>query len=796
MRAPRAPGAPGTAPRWGPGRKHAFGGAPGSRSHVWFTVARGNLSEVFYPSVDRPLLQGLRFLVAAPGTPPIDDAADAEHQVRWYEPGVPSFEAQSRHTEYSLTTEFIPDPQAEALILSGMFRPELPDVRLYLQATLHDVVDGVVIEREPPALAARQGQAWVVVLGPFRRCSVGYLNSSDLFVELHDNDGVMEAEYTSALRGHVALGGELGVAGGPFQVALGFGTSRDAAEEAAQAALARGATAVRESLSRAWRTQPSPDRNVLKVAGDGGALVLASMTVLHCLEDKQRPGAFIAAPTAPWGDSSQPYSVVCNRDLFHIATALLDAGDHEAARRALDYLESTQREDGSWPLRYRVTGASLAEGVALDQVALPILLAWRLGVVGALQRDPYPRLVRRAAGFLVGRGPATELDRWMDAGGYSPSTLAVAIAALIAAAEFADDAREPVAAEHLRAVADYWNSQVERWTYLQAERRYVRLADPEGGPSADDPVGVEFLDLVRRGLRRHDDPNILSSLRAADSALEVTLPNGFAWLRFAADSHGETDDGQAPWSADRPGRGHPWPLLIGERAHHALMAGDQVSDHVSWIESCAGPERLLPEQVWDGPSLPQRGLEPGCPTGSAAPLGWAHAEYLRLVTAYAGSRLPDLVEPVRRRYGDGPGQAPLFVWSHAHRIRSLPPGRRLRVQLRQRGTVLWSTDAWATSHVVQARDTGLGCWVADLPAEDVPVDGLVEWTANYADGRWEGGNYRLRVAGQEDMQSSDGRLADPAGTELEPAGAEGEPVRRGAGPAAPEHGRDTEPAEG
>src|SRR5262249_61955229 len=119
-------------------------------------------------------------------------------------------------------------------------------------------------------------------------------------------------------------------------------------EAAAISALSRGATAVREGLGRAWRTQSGPDRNLLKVAGDGGALTLSSMTVLRCLEDKRRPGAFVSAPSAPWSDSMRRANVVCNRDLCHIASALLDAGDPEPALRALAYLETTQRDDGSW----------------------------------------------------------------------------------------------------------------------------------------------------------------------------------------------------------------------------------------------------------------------------------------------------------------------------------------------------------------------------------------------------------------------------------------------------------------
>lgn len=675
--------------------------------------------------------------------PPFDDG-DCSHDVRWLEPGIPCFTVETRHPEYALTTEFIVDPEGEALIVAGNFRPELPDVRLYLQAVPHDLGDGQIVDREPQGLAARQGRAWMTLTGPFARCSAGYLSSSDLLLDLHENDGRMTAEYSAATRGYAALGAELALPGGPFQLVLGFGGSLAAAEDAAISAQSRGATAVRESLGRAWRTQSSPDRNLLKVAGDGGSLVLSSMTVLRCLEDKRRPGAFVSAPSAPLSDSMRRANVVCNRDLCHIASALLDAGDAEPALRALAYLETTQRDDGSWPLRYGVTGVAEEGGYDLGQIALPILLAWRLGIAGALNRDPYPRLLRQAAACLLNLGPVTGADRWLDGGpGASPSSLAAAVAALLATAEFAEDAHETAAAEHLRVVADYWQDSLERWTFLESEQRYVRLApDLEGGAQPSDAVGLEALELVRRGLRRHNDPRVLSTLSRADSDLRVSLPEGEGWHRFSGDTYGEAEDGGAGGSY-QSGQGHAWPLLIGERAHYALAAGDQVVDYLRSMEACAGPELLLSEQVWDGGDLSQRGLAPGRPNGGAAPFGWAHAEYLSLVAAFARASLPDRIEPVMRRYRDRtPGQ-PALVWHHGHRLHRFPCGRPLRIQLKRRGAIVWTVDGWASSRVEQTRDTGLGFWVADLTTEDVAAGGAVEWTVSYADGRWEGGNYKL-----------------------------------------------------
>jgi glucoamylase len=742
----RAPGGPGAATGWGPGRKQAFGTAPGRQSRVWFTIADGNLSEVFYPAVDQPVLLGLRFMVAAPGSPPVDDASEADHQVRWLEPGVPCFQVESRHLEYVLTTTFVTDPGSDALVISGDFRPEMPDIRLYLQASPHEIADGAVLPRDPPALVARQGESWMALLGPFSRCSVGYLNSSDLLVDLHDNDGAMTAEYESAAGGSIALGAELGFASGPFHLAIGFGDGPEAAESAARGALDTGAARLRQEFVDAWHATPSLPPNVLKVAGDGGELARCSLAVLRSLEDKRRPGAFVAAPTAAWAIAEQSYARVWTRHLYHIATALLDAGDVEAARRALRYLEATQREDGSWPQSMTVQGRACGRGLELDEVALPILLCWRLGVAGALDHDPYPTLVGPAAAFLLANGPGTPLDRWEDAGGLSPSTLATAIAALAVAAAFADEAGEEAASDHLIAAADCWNDRLEVWTYLRTFRHYVRLGlDLEGVQRPEEGgIGVEFIELVRRGLRQAADPRIQSSLVTADAPLRVQLGDGPVWRRHTGDLYGESDDGR-PWAPDRPGKGRPWPLLSGERGHLALANGEPVAEYVLAMEACAGPELILPEQIWDGRDMPFRGLVRGRATGGAAPLGWTHAEYLKLLIAFATSELPDRIEPVRRRYASQPPASPAIIWSQAHPVRTAPEGRTVRIQVGRPAEVVWTPDGGAISREAQTYDTRLGFWVADLPLHRLRPGTVVQWTLRYADGSWDAEDYQLRI---------------------------------------------------
>src|SRR5437867_9934106 len=147
------------------------------------------------------------------------------------------------------------------------------------------------------------------------------------------------------------------------------------------------------------------------------------------------------------------------------------------------------------------------------------------------------------------------------------------------------------------------------------------------------------------------------------------------------------------------------------------------------LEGFAGKGLALAEQLWDGPDTPRRGLQFGEPTGSACPLGWAHAEYLELLVTIALAGFPDIVMPARRRYTEGSQQEPAFVWSHKHQITRIAAGRRLRVQLPRPGAVHYTFDNWQSFAEVDAIDTTLGLWVAEVPCNRLPSGTEFAWTA-------------------------------------------------------------------
>ncbi len=91
-------------------------------------------------------------------------------------------------------------------------------------------------------------------------------------------------------------------------------------------------------------------------------------------------------------------------------------------------------------------------------------------------------MVRKAASYLVCHGPFTPLDRWEEESGYFASTIPVEIAALLIAAEMAENQGEPALAVFLRETADSWNAEIESLLYVRdtqlARRGSGRLLRP------------------------------------------------------------------------------------------------------------------------------------------------------------------------------------------------------------------------------------------------------------------------------------------------------------------------------
>jgi glucoamylase len=415
----------------------------------------------------------------------------------------------------------------------------------------------------------------------------------------------------------------------------------------------------------------------------------------------------------------------------------------------------------------------------MDETAFPILLIdlMRREAPDALGKlDRWWPMVRKAMSFIIRNGPVTQQDRWEEDAGYSPFTLAAEISALLAGAEIADLTNHPDQAQTMRDAADAWNDNIERWTYatggdlaqqLGISGYYVRIAPPDtdgaasptqgfvpiknkppgqDGQRAYHMISPDALALVRFGLRAADDPRILNTLRAIDALLAVELPQGPCWYRYNGDGYGEHKDGSA---FDGTGIGRPWPLLSGERAHYALAGGhrDEAEAMLTFMEnSTVGNGRLLPEQVWDAADIPALELFRGRPTGSACPLVWAHSEYIKLRRSIRDGKIFDQPPQTVQRYLKEKHVRQIFGWRFNNKTRSVPRNKTLRIVLLSPGRVRWTIDNWKTAHDSDARDTGLGIHVLDLPTASLPPGGEAVFTFFWPnENRWEGTDYRVVV---------------------------------------------------
>jgi glucoamylase len=186
--------------------------------------------------------------------------------------------------------------------------------------------------------------------------------------------------------------------------------------------------------------------------------------------------------------------------------------------------------------------------------------------------------------------------------------------------------------------------------------------------------------------------------------------------------------------------------LTGERAHYELEAGrkDEAIRLMHAMESLAGDGGMIPEQVWDTADIPDRGLFNGRPSGSAMPLAWAHAEYLKLCRSIQDGRTFDRPPQTVRRYLEQKVSSNLAVWRFDYPRRAISPGEVLRVEALAPAVVHWSADAWKTSKDSRMRDTGLGVHVADLDTAGLKSGDTIELTFHWSDpDRWEGSNFSV-----------------------------------------------------
>jgi glucoamylase len=803
-------GAPGLEPRWTSSVKDAVCTAYAASSHIWFTCSHGILNEIYFPTIDHPQVRDMEFLVSDGETFVHEEKRDLHSTFEYIDPEAMGVRYVNRDPDgrYSLTKEIICDPHHGVVLqhvrLEG--RADLvPRLKVYALLAPHLDGGGAVNSARAVDIAGHKvvmawKNQWSLVMSAscgFKRVSCGFVGTSDGWQDLMQNFR-MDWEFGSALYGNIALTGEVdldcnarlngggsraaeGMAVREFTLAIGIGEGHHPAAQKTMASMSTPFEEQRNRFVLQWKRAAHPDWLAEK-ARDGGKLMRVSHAVLLTHEDKSYSGAFVASASIPWGqvkgDSDLGgYHLVWTRDMVQTATALLACGRAETARRALVYLACTQQINGGFAQNFWIDGTPYWSGRQLDEVGFPIILAWRLWKANGLGELEIFPFVERAAGCLVKNAPVTHQERWEENAGYSPSTLAAVIGGLICAAEIARAHESEEMAHFLEEYADWIEGHLEDWTvtnngvlHPEVKRHYMRIRPPECGEVyahegcgkeliqlANRPPGTRyefeareiidggFLELVRYGVRRADDPLIVDSLKVVDLLLKKDLPQGPGWLRYNWDGYGQREDG-GPYEGW--GQGRVWPLLGGERAHYELAAGNDVTPSIETYEKFATCGQMVPEQVWDAADIPERSMRRGEPAGSAVPLVWAHAEYLKLLRSAVDGKVFDRIDPVYERYCDPEGRKQrrvgIEIFSRKRPIQEMGAGRKLRILDEGIFEVVWTDDGWQTKHATASRSIGNAGAYADV----APAAGRkeLEWTLHWpeSDG-WLGYNVKVKV---------------------------------------------------
>ncbi|MHB8412118.1 MAG: glucan 1,4-alpha-glucosidase [Candidatus Acidiferrales bacterium] len=655
IRAQNAPGAPGTIPTWTAGSKEAVGTATSVHSRVWFTLQGGILTEVYYPRLDTADVRTLEFAVSDGKTVWIE-SKDLVHSIKWINHDALLYRQTSRdpNDQFTITKTYVTDPRRDTLLIDVTFSgPSADSLYVLYNPALKNSGYGDTGYTSQGALVAEKSDvaSALVSTTTFARTSSGFAGASDGYTDLllHHR---LDWAYTRAENGNVIQAAKLAPAN-HFTLALGFGDTPAVAIRNARASLRSGFTNVSAAYVGGWSEYANTLRRVDNRYEN--EFRLAAM-VLKAHEDKTYRGAMIASMSIPWGFAAQSatpnvggYHLVWARDLYEMATALIAAGDRDAASRALNYLFTVQQKpDGSFPQNSWLDGRPYWTAEQMDEDSYPMILAWQLGKT---DRDTWEKHVRPEAEYVVAHGPMTQEERWEEVPGYSPSTIAAEIAGLICAADIARKNGASDDARHYTRVADDWASHVEDWMVtttghlggaLASRGYYIRIDDntnPNDGDKLDvrngggtfderDIVDAGFLELVRLGIRPADNPIIENSIKIIDSTIRVETPNGPSFRRYNHDGYGESYFG-GPWEGR--GIGRLWPIFTGERGEYEIARGHDATVYIDAMMHFANAGGMIPEQVWDRAEPTASRFSFGSGTGSATPLAWSMAQFIRLV---------------------------------------------------------------------------------------------------------------------------------------------------------------------
>jgi glucoamylase len=154
--------------------------------------------------------------------------------------------------------------------------------------------------------------------------------------------------------------------------------------------------------------------------------------------------------------------------------------------------------------------------------------------------------------------------------------------------------------------------------------------------------------------------------------------------------------------------------------------------------------------------MPVEHLYCGRSAGSAQPLCWAHAEYLKLLRSVVDGRVFDRISVVEERYAvpkdQRTFQSRMEIFRTTRPISAMVSGGTLRIVDPDPFTVVWSADNWATTCRTEAKPVDSFGSFADITAA-LDQAGSIVFTLYWpGSDRWLGRNYEVTIHSEQPAQ--------------------------------------------
>lgn len=664
-------GSPGVVPNWSSAKKVQVGTYfESKKSLVWFTNTQGVLTETYFPYIDKAQIKDAELLITDGKSFMSEERTQTIHSVEILSPSLVKLINTDYLNRFETTHTFFTLKNRNVLIDEVTIESHIDGLEYYLlvNPALNNTgfLDNAYAPQDSRLIfIEKETKLTVTASSGFEGESVGFVGFSDGWQELNKNF-TLKNLYQKAENGNVAGTAKIKLPNKKgkysFYIIYSF-EQNDVSFSESELSLAK------HDYKNAWDDYLSKMKSPVNVSETEDKLYKRSLYTLRVHEDKINEGALIASLSKPWGEDLHEYPnvftggyhLIWPRDLYHVCTALIQAGDLETATRALKFLKRIQYQSGVWNYGERViekkgafpqnTWTNTQEywgGLQLDQTAYPIHIFYQLYTrADETQKEyllnEYGQMVKDALYFITSYGPWSAQERWEENFGISTSSFSAATSALkMGTRVFHDSYFENVANGWLTKPYD----NIHSWTFTNNGhfgdgQYYIRVGGcshytapwnpnnkaychvANSGQRVEQSMMIDqgFLKLALLGLVPATDWKINHSLEILNNTIRVTTPKGDGWYRYSYDAYGEEKKGRL------------WPLLSGE---HARFAIEKFNDGgTSWEEASQYAHKVVKSYLGfanSGLMLPEQVFESsGEGTGAATPLAWSHAEYIKLI---------------------------------------------------------------------------------------------------------------------------------------------------------------------